>query len=295
MRFSLSSLLTLAAAATAVVAHPSKRGLSLNPPKDFLREVKWEELAPAPIMPVTNSKRFAQGLPPLRPRRRNPHGGVVHARQGTRVASAPRSETSPVPPSSAKCHILVKIAATGESLGYVSPNWNDFAEYGPLQNTQDGALQVAFSYSSDSAKQLDLMVTNAKSAAYPFLGASAGYGSSDENIGSGNPNYLVLTGNTQIPPGSTPSYEAGNSFSEKTSIPVASESAIWSYDTASGDFTAWWVNTDGSSAQGYILWSNQEDNDLFTMTGDPAIFKETYGVDSPEVTFTCVPPVTTPV
>ncbi|KAF8731542.1 hypothetical protein RHS02_07573, partial [Rhizoctonia solani] len=299
MHFSFSSLLTLAVAATAVVAQPSKRDArKLNPSKEVVHDVKWDELSPSSTEVITNAKRFAAGLPPL-PRKRNSnrsvHNRVAHAR-GTRVITAPRSETSPSPPNSLNCNILVKNVATGESLGYVSPAWNDFAEYGPLQNSQDGALEVKTSYSGDSPKQLDLVALNGKSAAHPFVGASAGYGSSDENISSNSSNYLILTGNTQTPPGSRPSYEASNSFSETTSIPVASESAIWSYDSTSREFTAHWVNTDDSSVSAYILWSNQENNSLFTLTGNATIFKETYGVeDSPIVSFTCVPPVAPPV
>ncbi|KAG8761506.1 hypothetical protein FRC11_013768 [Ceratobasidium sp. 423] len=294
MHFSVSSLLTLAVAATAVVAQPAKRALSLNPTKDYLHEVKWKELAPVSIHPATNAKRFAQGLPPLVPKRRNrgTHGGALHANKGTRVASAPRAETSPVPPATAKCNILVKDISSGASLGYVSAQWNDFAEYGPLQASQLDALEVSFTYSADSAKQLDLVATNGKSAAHPFFGASVGFASTNEDIREDNYNYLLLTGNTQTPAGATPSYAASNSFSEASSVPVASESAIWSYDPASQALTAWWVNNDGSSVSPHILWSNQNDQTFFTLTGNPGLFKGIFGVDAPEVTFTCVPPVT---
>ncbi|KAH7338105.1 hypothetical protein B0J17DRAFT_660803 [Rhizoctonia solani] len=295
MRFSVSSLLTLVVAATAVVAQPAKRGLHLNPPKDTLHEVKWAELPPAPIEPLTNAKRFAQGLPPLYPKRRNPnrgfHHGAVHARQGTRVASAPRAETSPSVPSSNKCNILVKNSSTGQELGFISKEWNNYAEYGPLQSDQDGALEVSFSASPDTrTNQIDMITTNGMSAAHPFLGAAVGYGSDDENIGAENANYLFLVGTTQTPAGSPPSTDANNSFSEVSGTEAASESAIWSYDPTSRALIIQWVNSDGSSADADILWSSEEGNDLFTLTGDASAFKEKYGVDAPEVTFTCVPP-----
>ncbi|CAE6435749.1 unnamed protein product [Rhizoctonia solani] len=295
MRFSVSSLLTLVVAATAVVAQPARRGLRLNPPKDTLHEVKWGELAPAPIEGITNAKRFAQGLPPLRPKRRNPnrgvHHGAVHARQGTRVASAPRSETSPSVPTSTKCNILVKNSSTGQELGYISKEWNSYAEYGPLQGSQDDALEVSFSASPDTpTSQIDLVTTNGKSAAHPFLGAAVGYGADDANIGHGSPNYLFLVGTTQTPAGSTPSTEANNSFSEVSGAEAASESAIWSYDPISRAFSIQWVNEDGTSAEADILWSSEEGNDLFTLTGDADEFRSHYGIDPPEVTFSCVSP-----
>ncbi|CEL53637.1 hypothetical protein RSOLAG1IB_06492 [Rhizoctonia solani AG-1 IB] len=297
MRFNFSSLLTIAAAATTVLAHPSKRAQELNPPPSVLKHTEWDKLTPASVETVTNAKRFAQGLPPLNPRRRNPnrsvHRAVAHAR-GTRVITAPRSETSPSVPISEKCNILVKKAGTEENLGFVSPEWNRFAEYGPLQGAQDGSLEVAMSYSSDSHKQLDLLTTNGKSAHHPFFGASSGYGSSDDDLKEDTPNYLILTGNTQTLPGSSPSYDAENSFSEETSIPVSSQSAIWEYDPTSKNFSAWWVNADGSSVKPRILWSNQGDT-MFVLTQSPAMFRETFGVEAPEVTFTCVQPVVAPV
>ncbi|CAE6436450.1 unnamed protein product [Rhizoctonia solani] len=295
MRFSVSSLLTLVIAATAVAAQPGKRAPSLNPPLSTLHEVKWEELPPAPIEALTNAKRFARGLPPLNPRRRNPNRGVdhgaVHARRATPVASAPRSETSPVARTLNKCKILVKNTSTGQELGYISKNWNKYAEYGPLESSQDNALEVSFSASPDTrTDRIDLLATNGKSPAHPFLGAAVGYGSSDENLGAGSPNYLVLVGATQTPAGSSPSNEANNSFSEVSNVESASESAIWSYDPSSRVFTAEWVNTDGSSVNAHILWADQEENDLFTLTGDADAFRTTYSIDAPEVSLTCVPP-----
>ncbi|CAE6426589.1 unnamed protein product [Rhizoctonia solani] len=294
MRFSVSSLLTLAVAATAVVAQPSKRFRQLNPDKASIQEVKWEELTPVSTETVTNAKRFAQGLPPLIPKRRNrgTHGSAIHAKKGTRVASAPRAETSSVPPTTSKCNILVKDSSTGQELGYVSKEWNSFAEYGPLQSSQINALEVSFTSSAGAASQLDLVTTNGKSAAHPFLGAAVGYGSDSEDIGPDSTNYLFLVGTTQTPTGSLPSTEANNSFSEVSGAEAASESGIWSYDSASRVFTAWWINSDGSSVKADILWSSQEGNQLFTLTGDSDMFRSTFGVDAPEVTLTCVPPVT---
>ncbi|CAE6501411.1 unnamed protein product [Rhizoctonia solani] len=295
MRFSVSSLLTLVAAATAVAAQPAKRGVPLNPPSSSLLEVKWAELPAAPIEALTNAKRFARGLPPLNPRKRTPnrgvHNGALHARQATHVASAPRAETSPVAPISTKCNILVKNSATGQELGFVSKEWNDFAEYGPLESTQDNALEVSFSASPDTpTHQIDLLAVNGKSPAHPFMGAGVGFGSEDPTIGPGNPNFLFLLGVTQTPAGSTPSSEANNSFSQATGADSPSESAIWSYDPITRVFTSQWVNPDGSSAKTNILWSNQDGrNDLFTMTGDADAFRAKYGVDAPEVNFTCVP------
>lgn len=295
MRFSVSSLLTLAVAATAVVAQPSKRAFSLNPPKDYIHEVKWDELAPAPTEAVTNAKRFAQGLPPLNPRRRNPnrgvHHGAAHARHGTRVASAPRAETSPSAPTPHTCNILVKNASSGEELGYISKEWNEYAEYGPLESGQDDALEVSFSASPDTrTDQIDLITTNGKSAAHPFLGATVGYASDDDDLGPGDADYLLLVGTTQTPPGSTPSLEANNSFSEVSEIHTSSESGIWSFDPVSRAFEVRWTNTDKSVVGLHILWSNEEENDLFTLTADPVALKEKFGGNAPVVTFTCVTP-----
>ncbi|CAE7148455.1 unnamed protein product [Rhizoctonia solani] len=299
MRFSVSSLLTLLVAATAVAAQPSKRSRPLNPPANSLHEVKWAELAPASTVALTNAKRFAQGLPPLNPKRRNPNRGVhhgVHARQGTRVASAPRSETSPGAPASKNCNILVKDTATGQELGFISKEWNKFAEFGPLESGQNSnALEVSFSAPSDTpSSRIDMVAVNGKSPAHPFVGGAVGYGSDSQDIGNESISYLYLVGTTQTPAGSPPSTEANNSFSEVSDTEAASESAIWSYDPTSRAFTIQWVNTDGTSADADILWSNQEGNELFTLTGDADLFRSTYGVDAPEVSFTCVPTISIP-
>ncbi|KAF8603690.1 hypothetical protein BDV93DRAFT_523160 [Ceratobasidium sp. AG-I] len=287
MRFVLTSFAALGVAALAV----AQSSRPLNPPLSVIRPI--EDAAPAaPAEPLTNAKRFALNMPPASPKaHRRLHRGVS-PHGGSRVRSAPRAATSPTPPVSNKCNILVKDSSTGQELGFISREWNSFAEYGPLQSSQIGALEVAFSYSSDSLSQLDLLTTNSKSAAHPFMGASLGYGSDSGDIGPGNTNYLFLTGSTQTPAGSPPSYEASNSFSEVSGGEAASETAIWTYDPLSRALTSYWTNSNRSVSKAYILWSSQEGNELFTLTGDPALFMSTFGIDAPEVTFICVPSVT---
>jgi len=198
---------------------------------------------------------------------------------------------SPIAPTSTTCLILAKNAATGQELGFVSKDWNSYAEYGPLESTQEKALEVSFSASPDTpSHQIDLLAVNGKSPAHPFVGAAVGFGSDDENIGAGSANYLILVGTTQTPPGSTPSSDANNSFGQATGADAASESAIWSYDPVSRAFTIQWINVDGSSTDAHILLSAQEEGgDLFSLTGDANTFRATYGVEAPEVNFTCVP------
>jgi hypothetical protein len=72
--------------------------------------------------------------------------------------------------TSQRCNILVK-KLNNESLGYVSPTWDQFGQYGALQQSNDEALLVTFSYSPASLRQIDFMAINAPSAKFPYLGA----------------------------------------------------------------------------------------------------------------------------
>jgi len=290
MRFALTSLVTLSAAALAV-AQPSRRaGISFNPDGANLRPITGTPGAPEPL---TNAKRFAMKLPPAAPRahRRRPHG--VAPRGGSRVASAPRAATSPLPPVSAKCNIRAT-GTDGADYGFISPLWNGYGEYGQFQSSPDGALEVAFSYSPDSPSQIDFTATNGPSATYPFFGAIDGFASTDDDFSIGSYNYAYLGGTTQTPAGSPPFTQGDNSFSAAYGIPENIESAVWSYDPTTQAITAQWINTDGSAPATHIIFANDY-NMALALTGDVSAFQDALAVNYPEVLFTCVPPASAPV
>jgi hypothetical protein len=79
MHFAFASFVAVAvavAAATLVTAQPRAK-LSINPDPSVIRKLNWDDVpAPAPVA-LTNAKRFALNMPPLKPktRRRIPHRG----------------------------------------------------------------------------------------------------------------------------------------------------------------------------------------------------------------------------
>ncbi|KAG8693586.1 hypothetical protein FRC11_002803, partial [Ceratobasidium sp. 423] len=248
MRFSISSFFTLAVAATAVVAQPAKRAVSVNPPHRLNQHVDLTALPPAQVGPVTNAKRFAQGLPPLPIKRRGgPHNDGAYHREGTRVAAAPRAETSSTPPTNTKCNILAK-TSDGATLGYISAAFNDFGEYGTPQGSQAGALEISFPQGSTS--QVSFVAASAPDAinSFPYLSAAVGYMSDGDDLGSGSSNYIAITGNSgPTDPGSPPSSSTSNSYTTRTGQPANSETSIWTYDPTTQNIQAVWVNTDGKS------------------------------------------------
>lgn len=111
-------------------------------------------------------------------------------------------------PGRINCNILVNNTDSGDVLGYVSPKFNDFGEYGYFQPSQDGALSVTLSYHPrDPSSPVDIKVNNGPDSTFPFFGAGeyclvfllgedmkflwcfivVGYASTSDDLGVGNP------------------------------------------------------------------------------------------------------------
>ncbi|QRV80658.1 hypothetical protein RhiJN_08673 [Ceratobasidium sp. AG-Ba] len=293
MRVWIASLAVIAATLGLAQQHPD-RTTSLNPPPELAKSMDWAALSAGVALPkpATNAQRLARGLPLIKPKtaRRHSHRRGPH-RLGSHVLAAPRAQPSPEPPVSKQCNIAVTSSPAGDQLGLLAAVFNRFGEYGAVVSTTNpNPLVVSFSYSLDSTEQLDLTAVNGPSTAQPFFGTAVGYGSSNNDMSSTSPNYLIIVGTTQTPPGSPPSDEADNTFSQTTSIPVAAESAVWVYDPVTQALTIRWVNTDGTPVDLSILLCNQSD-DFLVATGNPALFTSTFGANCPAVTLSCVPPV----
>lgn len=113
--------------------------------------------------------------------------------------------------------------------------------------------------------------------------------------------YFYITGTTQTPHGSPPAEGDNNSFGDATGIPKAAESAIWTYDPVTNDLSPQWVNTDGSTPTNYLIYANDFNSRpmfslrlsilltsllilaAFVVTGDPVVFRETFGTPYPGV------------
>lgn len=304
MRFAFSSLIALATAALVVAQTPTPTKLQINPDPSVVHPIDKQ-----PAQPQTNGKRFALGLPPLSPRHRvhrrdrqggsypgggrggddndndddndggkGPKGGYGHPVPSSR------------PPVTVKCNILVK-DVNGTTFGFVSPVWNVFGEYGIVQQAQAGSLEVSFSFVPTKGtlpSQLNLLPTNGPSAAYPYVGATVGFVSPSDDLVVGGFNYAYITGTLLLPAG-PPSEGDNNSFGGTTGIPKKAESAIWTYNPKTRAITPQWINRDGSKPSTFMVFAN-DFNEAFILTGDLAVFRDTFGAPYPQITFTCVPP-----
>ncbi|KAG8919366.1 hypothetical protein FRC01_001319, partial [Tulasnella sp. 417] len=192
---------------------------------------------------MTNAQRFSMNLPPLKPK----------LRRGTRALSARQSNTSPRPRTTQRCNILVTNADNGNTLGYINPVWSIFGEYGLLQSTQAGALEVSFSYPQDDLSPAQLDITAFGSLTWSPAMSPFPDGTS-LNMGPGSFNYAFIDSTTQIPAGSTPQAGDNNSFTAATGAPSPAESAIWMYDPVTQEITVQWVNPDGSTPPSYIIY-----------------------------------------
>ncbi|QRV93368.1 hypothetical protein RhiJN_21386 [Ceratobasidium sp. AG-Ba] len=283
MRFAFFALLTAASA----LAQPVAEGLLKLNPDTPLPGFTFGTPAAAPATPLTNGKRFEQGLPPLKPRvrrhRGGPHKGYL---PGTPVRSAPRAETSPIPPTTTNCVILATYT-NGTQYGYVVPKFNAFGEYYQFQPTPDGALSVSFPFSPDSPSELSLTVTNYKDTeTWPFFGGIAGYASSNDNFGRESYNYAYLGGTTSTEAGS-PAKQGPNSFTAASGINKDIETAIWSYDPATTNLTPQWINQDGTAPATTVAYVQG----VLTITGDTNALATTFGSVTP-LNLKCVSPAT---
>ncbi|KAG8793075.1 hypothetical protein FRC12_003941 [Ceratobasidium sp. 428] len=262
MRFTLASI--AAAAAALALARPGfQANKGINPDRGNIPNAGHGSLPPVPPAPVGvesgNVRRGGIRLPPLPSRIDRRH-----------------------PPVS----LLIQ-TTTNETLGYIANTYNVFGEYGVLLPDQTGALEVAFTYSPDSPRQIDILATNNPMNEFPFVGGVIGFASTDDNFGPGSYNYAYIAGVKQLAPGS-PAELRDSSFGTATGIPTDSESAIWIYDPKSQALTVQWVNNDRSTPPTQFVYAN-DGNEALLVTGDADALRGTFGVAYPDVTVTCVP------
>ncbi|KAB5590182.1 hypothetical protein CTheo_6375 [Ceratobasidium theobromae] len=165
------------------------------------------------------------------------------------------------------CNVLVKQDST--TLGYVSPVWNRYGEYGTFQASSSGALQVQFSYDDSSQNRLDLTAINGPSNTFPMFGGIVGYSSGDD-LGPGSFDYIYLGGTASTPVGSPP-VNGPNSFDAQKDYNRKIESAIWKYTPSTGQLIPQWVNTNSAMFPNYVLYGAGDK--VLVVTGDKAVFQ----------------------
>ncbi|EIN08592.1 hypothetical protein PUNSTDRAFT_144116 [Punctularia strigosozonata HHB-11173 SS5] len=258
------SLLVVGASAIAVVPSRTrtvdlgKRNVAaINPPKAELKSN-----VPREALPRTNAERLARGLPLKKPRR-------ARALRPARVETAKRQTTSSTPTTYSGVLQVVDYDTEGTPLGYVGATPNDFGEYGVVDDVDD-ALQVSFT-TSDVTVPFDISVTG---TTYPFLGGTVSSASDNDDLSYPSSNYAYLTNVDDVDAGSSAT-SVSNSYTDMTGLEEDSESAIWTYVTATNLLAPQWVNTDGTLQPLEFMYLS--DDNALVLTGDTDTFVNTYG------------------
>ncbi|KAG8795839.1 hypothetical protein FRC12_008992 [Ceratobasidium sp. 428] len=182
--------------------------------------------------------------------------------------------------NSVSCNLLVKDGY--RDLGYISPVWNQYGQYGTLQPTATGALEVELSYDSTSPERLDVWTTNGPDSDFPVFGAAMGFSTDGVNMNLGSINYAYIAGAPPTQPHS-PAVPGPNSFTNKTGFDASVQGFIWQYDPATGALSPQWTNWDSSTPQMHILYAENERT--LCITGDPTTFNKAIGASYSEVLF----------
>lgn len=275
----LSFIPVLAALVTAVVAAPPNKDAchdsemkcghdSHSSKRDFL-----EHPARA-VHALTNAELLRRGLPLNNP--------VL--RRGSPVR---RSSPSTVPPPVTITHtgiVEVHNAANGNLLGYISKNLGNGGAQFVYDPSVANALLVSFpTDSSGSGTDIDISMANSNPS-WPFLGLVQGRDDSDSNLRAGSYQYGYLGGvaNPGTQPGDRPTL-IGNSYF--IGSPRTAETAVWTFDGASGKLTPVWINQDGTTP---ALQSFTQSTGLY-IGGDQSAFFARFPAPVTAITYKFIP------
>ncbi|KAF2816474.1 WSC-domain-containing protein [Mytilinidion resinicola] len=142
--------------------------------------------------------------------------------------------------------IQVSNSATGASLGYLSKNALNAAQYAytPLEGN---ALTIQLDVPTTGTTAAGLRITALNgNTGFPLLGLVQGRDSTSASLAAGSYNYVYVAGVNGAPAGSVPQSGA-NSYSAVTGLARSSESDVWTLTLATGALVPQWVNPDGSS------------------------------------------------
>lgn len=272
----LSFIPALVALVTAVMAAPSNKDAchdtemkcghdSHSSKRDFL-----EHPARA-VHALTNAELLRRGLPLNNP--------VL--RRGSPVRRSGPS-TVPQPPVKITYAGIIEVhnAANGNLLGYISKNLvNGGAQLG-YDPSVANALLVSFQTdSSGSGTTLDISMTNSNPN-WPLLGLIQGRDDSTSNFATGSYQYGYLGGvdNPGTQPGDRPTL-IGNSYF--IGSPRTAETAVWTFNGATGKLTPVWINQDGTTP---ALQTWTQSTGLY-IGGDQGAFVARYPAPATAVTY----------
>ena len=145
--------------------------------------------------------------------------------------------------------IQVQNATDNKLLGFIAPTFY-FEVYGYVTNDISQSLKITFPY--DITTPFSITTMNGPNATFPFFGAIVRATSDSDNIGTNTSNYYFIGITAETSP-NTSHINGSNSYTAKTTLIKAIESAIWSI-SSSKILTAQWINTDCSKPTTYIIY-----------------------------------------
>ncbi|CAK5269066.1 unnamed protein product [Mycena citricolor] len=266
--------------------------LSINPNPDVLLSPESLPLQ----LPRTNAERLRLRLPLMKPGRKL-QGLGSPVKQMIEEAVPPRPSSAPIPlcvslPASLvrlpltvrigrqTCAISVSIGGTLR--GFLAPTLNPFGEFNAIQQDRAVALLVRFPYKpgTGNVSEVDLQMLNGPAGGFKemYLGLVVGYSDTNNTLGPGSRNYVYLSATSQAQPGGAPSLGEStiNSFSMRTGIAEAVESAVWQYCPVSQDLRAFWVN-DGAQTVPLKVVFKADSDAAFVLTGDLDAWRRAFG------------------
>ncbi|KAG6813167.1 hypothetical protein H0H92_013574 [Tricholoma furcatifolium] len=183
----------------------------------------------------TNGQRMARGLPPLPPK----FGRTVPGKR------------DPWQPTPAWGCLEVR-NASDIVLGRVK-NTNSSSTIGGLSlSVDDGDLKVSFDVPQSGP--FDILATNPQFSEPYYVGAA---GTSDvDTLDLANPDTIAFTNVQQTSPNSIPVLSTYNST-------LVVESALWSFNSQTGQLTAQYINPDGSLPSTVLAYDDQANNIFF--------------------------------
>lgn len=246
----------LAALVTAVVAAPtdncgsSEMGCGGNgaSKRDFL-----ERPARSGDGSLTNAELLRRGLPPKDPflrrgtpvRRHQPssrpdHGGDHNGNNGNHNGDHDGDHNK-----NTHTGVIEVLDSDNNVLGYIAKNLVNGGAQAGYDPSLANALTVSFKSKGNSDKEVNIVATNFNPS-WNFLGMIQGRDDSDSTMKSGSYQYGYLggVGSPGTKRGDTPTLIDNSYF---IGSPRTAETAVWVYDSNTGELTPHWVNPDGTT------------------------------------------------
>ncbi|KAI0249657.1 hypothetical protein BJV78DRAFT_1155620 [Lactifluus subvellereus] len=190
----------------------------------------------------TNADRFARGLPPLPPTRRDTAKRGSPSRVSLAAAAVQKSQTG---------RIQIRDAHSGYAYGYL-----ENSPYGPHGvNHGHSDMWVTYDYNRKSL--------HCKSPAFHDGGDYLGGVIPDYNLGQGYSYYVPLT---NVEYDDYDGISPDGVVNKYADVVFADEARIWNYHYDSGELTGWWENKDHYHVP--VSYAYNPDTNIIVIVGD---------------------------